>query len=260
MHADRTKDYLASSIRVGTYLLVLDFTRDDHLAVQVSRTGGNHRHLDLAIIDEEVVANLTRLDDFGMGQQDALVGAGSFVQIEPKGLTFLQHLSVGVGEGSDAELGTLQISQDGNGVVVLFLDLTDDVEQFLLLVVLAVGEVETENVGASEEELLDHLERRRGGAEGGQLLGLLAPTLAVLEVVRYQLRRGSGDGVEVGILQGSADVGVESKVGEGHGRARQRCEKVDASDPHFTSKTEQVNRTRGLESEMGERLFLRCLR
>ena len=191
------------------------------------------------------MANLTRLDNFGMGQQDALVGAGSFVQIEPEGLALLQHLSVGVGEGPDPALGTLQIAQDGDGVVVLVLDLADDVEQFLLLGVLAVGEVETENVGASEEELLDHLERRRGGAEGGQLLGLLAPALAVLEVVRCQLLRGSGDGVEVGTLQGSAGVGVESKVGERHGRARQRCEKVEASDPHLSDRTsKQYERNR----------------
>ena len=135
----------------GTYLLVLDLTGDDHLAVQISRTGCNHLHLDLAIIDEEDVTNLTRLDDFGMGQQNALVGAGSFVQIEPKDLTGLQPLSVGVGEGSDAELGTLQIAQDGNGMVILGLDLTDDVEQLLLLCVFAMGEVETENVSAGEE-------------------------------------------------------------------------------------------------------------
>ena len=152
-------------------------------------------------------------------------------------------------------------------MVILGLDLTDDVEQFLLLGMFPVGKVESENVGAGEEELLNHFERRRSRAEGGQLLGLLAPTLAGLEVVRLLLRCGcrhsgwgetagrrggrggrvcrgrtsanrtgrTGEGVKVGALQGSINVDIEvgpSKAGKGQDRARQRSEKVDARDPH----------------------------
>ena len=108
------------------------------------------------------MADLGRFYNLWMRQQDALVRTRRLIQIKSKGLTSLQHLTIGVGKGPDTELGTLQIAQNGDGMLVLGLDLANDVQEFLLLGVLAVGEVETEHCKYEEKQYWIGVRRIRG--------------------------------------------------------------------------------------------------
>ena len=74
------------------------------------------------------MSNLRSFNDLRMGQPNALVGTRSLVEIESENLTLLQNLSIRIGEGSYTKFGTLQVTQDGNGMVILLLDLADDIK------------------------------------------------------------------------------------------------------------------------------------
>lgn len=80
-------------------------------------------------------------------------------------------------ERTHTQLGSLQVSENGNRVTVLFLHLADDVEQFLLLLLRSVAEVETKDVGTRQKQLFNHFLGTRSGPERGDLLGRLAPAL-----------------------------------------------------------------------------------
>ena len=76
-----------------------------------------------------------------------------------------------------AQLGALQVPQNGNRMRVLFFHLANGHEQFLLLLLRTVGKVETKDVGARQKELLNHFPAGRGRSERRHLLGGFAPPL-----------------------------------------------------------------------------------
>ena len=75
------------------------------------------------------------------------------------------------------KLGTLQVSQNANGVRILFFNLANDEQELFFLLLRAVRKVEAKHVRAREKELFNHLLAGRGRPERCHLFGRLAPAL-----------------------------------------------------------------------------------
>src|SRR6056297_526352 len=97
------------------------------------------------------------------------------VEIEPERRA-LDQLFLATGERADAQLGPLQIGEDGDGAVHFRLDLADDAVALGDLVVLAVAHVEAEHVCARLMQRTDGGIVRRGGAERGHDLDIAVPS------------------------------------------------------------------------------------
>mmetsp|Transcript_35719 Transcript_35719/g.65751 ORF Transcript_35719/g.65751 Transcript_35719/m.65751 type:complete len:217 (-) Transcript_35719:64-714(-) len=116
--------------------------------------------------------------------------------------------------------------------MVLLLHLSNRVQQFLLLLLAAVAEVQTKDVGAGQEEPLDHLSGGRGGAERRELLGRFAPPLCEFG----HGRDGGGFGRRGG--------GGGGALGGGHGK-RGRGAHVQAEGTKKTAVVDEGGRRGG---------------
>jgi hypothetical protein len=109
-----------------------------------------------------------------MGQQHpAGTSRALGVEIQAKRLV-LAELDWAAREGADAQLRTLQVEQHADGAPALALHLANDFHAALVILVLAVAEIQAEDVGAGIEEGLYGLEVIAGRPEGGDDLGMLA--------------------------------------------------------------------------------------
>ena len=135
-------------------------------AVNVAWPGSGHFQFDLSVIDQQFVTDFRGLDNLWVWQQHTLVGSQGLIQIKSKGLSRLEHFSFWVGELADTKLGPLQISENGNGMLVLGFDLTDNIQEFLLLCMLSVRKVQTKDVCSIQKELFDHFKGAGSWATG----------------------------------------------------------------------------------------------
>jgi hypothetical protein len=80
-------------------------------------------------------------------------------------------LEFALGQGADADLGTLQVLQDADWAASAGLDGTDRVQSLLVIFARAVAEIEPEDVGAGVKQLLDNRLVGTRGPESGDDLG-----------------------------------------------------------------------------------------
>ena len=66
---------------------------------------------------------------------------------------------------ADPELGPLKIEQDRRRAVEFLFERSDMLDQFGLLLLVAVAHVDSKRIGAGEHELADHSRVARGGPE-----------------------------------------------------------------------------------------------
>ena len=77
----------------------------------------------------------------------------------------------GLGQRPDADFGTLQVTEDGDGAARSLLRFTHEAHELLQARVVAVGEVEPRHVEAGRDQSADHFGLGGGGAERGNDLG-----------------------------------------------------------------------------------------
>ncbi len=124
----------------------------------------------LAIVDQQQPIGLGRLEDLWMRQRHALDGARRLVHVEPEILALLQ-LDGPLRHRAQSQLGALQVHQDGDRVLVLLLQRTQQLDPLLVVLRRAVAEVEAEDVGAGLEQFLQPFRAGGGRPERGHDLG-----------------------------------------------------------------------------------------
>ena len=124
----------------------------------------------LAVVDQQQSTRLRGLEDFRMKQRDALGRAGGRVHVEAELLALLQ-LHRSLGEGAEAQLGALEVHQDGDRVLVFFFQCTELRDPLAMILMLAVAEVQAKDVGARLEQGAQTLGGCRGRAQRCHDLG-----------------------------------------------------------------------------------------
>ncbi len=107
-----------------------------------------------------------------MRQIHAAAVARCRVQIQAKGLVALQA-DLAFGKAADPEFGPLQVHEDADRLVQLAFDLANPGEALGVVAVLAVAEVQAEQVDSRLDQGAYIVNAASGGAEGGKNLDLL---------------------------------------------------------------------------------------
>ena len=100
-----------------------------------------------------------------MRQADAAGVAGGGVHIQDKGLAGLELHAAGL-ELPNAEFRALDVGQDADGAAEFFLDRADHLDARGMVGMAAVGEDQAKHVGASLEEMGEHVRRGAGRPQG----------------------------------------------------------------------------------------------
>ncbi len=136
----------------------------------VSASWVDDAQADLAVVDQQQAVGLGGLEDLRMEQGTRLAVPGRRIHVEAQLLALLQ-LHRSLGEGAQAQLGALQVHQDRDRVLVFLFERAELIDPLAVILVLAVAEVQPEDVGAGLEQGAQALVGRRGGARGGDDLG-----------------------------------------------------------------------------------------
>ncbi len=107
-----------------------------------------------------------------MRQVDPPLVTGDVAEVEGEGLPALQLHGTG-GEAADPQLRTLQVHEHADRVVQFRFHLAHPGEALRVIGVVAVAEVQAEQVGAGLHQGTDIVAAAGGRAEGGEDLGFL---------------------------------------------------------------------------------------
>ena len=124
----------------------------------------------LPVVDQQEAVGLRRLEDLGMGQRHALGRTRRLAHVEPDLLALLQ-LQWPLGEGAQSQLRALQVHQDGDRMLVFFLQRAQEVDALAMVVLRAVAEVQAKDIGAGLEQRAQALAGGRRGSQRGDDLG-----------------------------------------------------------------------------------------
>ena len=159
-------------MRLGTFTPLRSLIVPGNLDDDVDRLGvvRHDAQPHLAVVDQKKSAGLGRLEDLGMGQGNAPRRRRCGVEVEAQLLAHRQ-LHRPLGEGAEAELGPLQVHQDGDGMLVMLLERAQLLDPLAMVFVHAVAEVEAEHVGAGLEQSAQALGAGGRGPQGRDDLG-----------------------------------------------------------------------------------------
>ncbi len=115
-------------------------------------------------------AGLQRGEQFRMGHADPVAVPWRRIQVQPQPRARPNGDAAGL-EPPEAELGTLQVGQDGQGPLDLGLRRAHGFQGRGVIVVSPVAEVEAEHVGPGPGQGQHLVRRAAGGAEGGDDAG-----------------------------------------------------------------------------------------
>ena len=124
----------------------------------------------LAVVDQQLVAELQRRDEFGMRDRDdvGIVRGRGGAQAK-----FGRHADFGdaAGQVADAEFRALQVGEEGDGAAGGFFSFARGGDAGGVFGVAAVGEVEAEEIDAGAQEFFHLQGAIAGGAERGEDFG-----------------------------------------------------------------------------------------
>ncbi len=129
----------------------------------------------LAVVEQDFVLGPERREHFLVRQADTSLGARRLGHVEAESVSGLQR-DLALGETADAQLGALQVGQDGDGAAVLLFDAADSIDLRFDRGVVTVTEVEAENVGAAPMQSFDLFGGTARRTESGDDLGVTAST------------------------------------------------------------------------------------
>ena len=131
---------------------------DQHGAVQGVISGGVDTHDHAAIVEQQFVAHAAILDQIRVVDADDFLSAFCQRMAGGEGETITDfQLDAFVGEFGDANFRALQVTQQSDEAAVLGGDVAHQLGAGLVLIGRAVGKVQTGNVQASQDQLLQHL-------------------------------------------------------------------------------------------------------
>ena len=109
-------------------------------------------HLDLAVIEKDSAAGLHLAGELVVGDRRDGLGAGHVAGGQSEGIT-LGHGDRAIGKAAEADLGPLQVLQDADVNTQFMGHLTDGGGALGVLLVVSVGEVESEGGGTGQNQL-----------------------------------------------------------------------------------------------------------
>src|SRR5690606_13726482 len=124
----------------------------------------DHAHAQLAVVEQQGVSRLDRLEDLRMGQEHALGRADVLVRVEAEQAAFAEKDAAAF-DLADAELRPLQVAQDADGALELHLSISHGRVQLARGFVRRMAHVDAEHVDAALEQALQHLRIRGCGPE-----------------------------------------------------------------------------------------------
>ena len=110
-------------------------------------------------------------EQFGVGQLDPAIVARRVAAIEREARAVADQ-RLAIGKGADAQLGSLQIGQDGDGPRELAFHGANGADGFGMDRVFAVAHVHAEGIGPCLEQRFQHVGIAAGGANRGEDLDL----------------------------------------------------------------------------------------
>ena len=144
----------------------------------------DHAQADLAVVDQQALAAFQQAEQFGMGQFDAAVVAGRRIAVEREMPRMADDRTPAL-ERADAQLGPLQIGQDGDRATEFLFQMANGLDGLRMRFALAMAHVDAKGVGARAQQLGQHLGAAAGGADGGQDLHLAAAWVECLHGLCY---------------------------------------------------------------------------
>ncbi len=128
---------------------------------------GDHAQAQFAVVQQQVHARLQRRDNLGMGQVDPALIARGRVQVQAQRLAAHQ-LHFALGKAPDPQFRPLQVHEDAQRVVELALHLANPLVALGVVGMLAVAEVQPEDIHPGFHQLADVIDAVSGRAEGGE--------------------------------------------------------------------------------------------
>ncbi len=148
------------------------FAAIQHGGVDGPGVFGDDPQAQLAVVQQQVHARLQRGDDFRVRQVDPALIARCRVQVQAQGLAAHQ-LHLALGKLPDPQLRPLQVHQDAQRVIQLALHLANPLVALGVIGMVAVAEVEAEDIHPGLHQFADVIDAVGGGAEGGEDFDLL---------------------------------------------------------------------------------------
>ena len=152
-------------------LVVGDVAGNLDLGDDVGVGDGHDAHRDVAVVDEEPVAGAAVTGKSLEGGGGALDGAQDVVDGDGELVALVEHDLLVVHEPPQADLGALEVDEDGDGASGSGCGLTDAADDLLLVLGATVGAVDARDVHAGVHERLHLLGRVGSGSEGTYDLG-----------------------------------------------------------------------------------------
>eukprot|EP01137_Pigoraptor_chileana_P028866 Opistho-2@13292 len=143
------------------------FAAGEHSGVDRIGVLGDHTQTQFAVIQQQIHTRFQRSNDLWMRQIHPALIARRGVQIETEGLTAMQ-LHLAVGELADAQFRPLQVHQNAQRIVELALDFADPLIALGVVGMIAVAEVQAEDVHPGLDQFTDVFDAIDSGPEGGE--------------------------------------------------------------------------------------------
>ena len=151
----------------GHALLVAQLAAIDDLGLDgaIAHLGGLEGQL--AVIEQQAVADRHAFDDLGVRQVDTLgIAVVVLVAVEDE-LLAGDQVDRAIGELPHAQLGALQVDEDAQGMVEALLDIADARHRLVQELMAGMAHIDAEHVSAGLGQFLDHLLFVAGWPEGG---------------------------------------------------------------------------------------------
>ena len=116
--------------------------------------GFQNLELDLAVIEQQAVARLESLKNFGMRQVDPVDAAAGLVGVQRERCAVFQH-DRAVGEGSHAQFRSLEVGQNADRPSNFPLDRTDAFDKHLQTIMIGMAHVDAEHVRTGAIQFFD---------------------------------------------------------------------------------------------------------
>ena len=154
-------------------LAVLDLARHFHDRFGKGIGLAQQAQAHLAIIDQQGVLLLDRLEDLGMRNRHLFGLVAGLAQHQAYALAFGQHARA-AGQFAQPDFGALQVAKDADGPSHVFGQLAQVGMHLGQHLMAGVAHIDAKDIHSGLEELAHLLQRVGGGAQGGEDLGLAA--------------------------------------------------------------------------------------